>query len=100
MTERELLEAIFKEVKEQRDELKEQREELKGQSEELKGQREQLREQREDLKGQRVDIKRLENKLDAQNDILRSFKFDIDYIVEKQAKQELKVNRLSKQFEA
>ncbi|WHX98531.1 hypothetical protein [Neobacillus sp. DY30] len=52
-----------------------------------------------ELKEVRNDIDRLEKKLEVQNDILRTFKYDIDFITEKQAKQELKLNRISKQLE-
>ena len=58
MTDRELLEGIFSEIKEVRN-----------------------------------DIDRLEKNLEIQNDNLRTFKYDIDFITEKQAKQELKLNK-------
>jgi hypothetical protein len=62
--------------------------------------------------GQRLDSveKRLESieeeqkgtnrKLKAQNDILQSFKYDTDLLIEKNAKLEFKVNNIEKRFEA
>lgn len=42
-----------------------------------------------ELKEVRNDIDRLERKIEGQNDILRTFKYDFDFITEKQTKQEL-----------
>lgn len=53
-----------------------------------------------ELKEVRKDIERVEKKVEVQNEILRTFKYDIDFISEKQGKQDLKLNRISKQFEA
>jgi hypothetical protein len=46
-----------------------------------------------EIKEVRNDIDRLEKNLEIQNDNLRTFKYDIDFITEKQAKQELKLNK-------
>ncbi|MFD0824310.1 hypothetical protein ACT8ZR_01360 [Neobacillus sp. M.A.Huq-85] len=78
MTDRELLEAIFSE-------LKEVRKDVDGLDQELK-------EVKRDIVG-------LDKRLEVQNEILRTFKYDIDFINEKQAKQDLKINRISKQLE-
>jgi DNA repair ATPase RecN len=48
--------------------------------------------------GERLD--RIDKKLKSQNDILQSFKFDTDLLIEKNAKLEFKVNSLEKRFEA
>lgn len=71
MTDRELLEGIFLELKEVR----------------------------KDIDGLGTDIDRLDKKVEVQNEILMTFKYDIDFINEKQAKKDLKINRISKQLE-
>lgn len=48
--------------------------------------------------GERLD--RIDKKLKSQNDILQSFKFDTDLLIEKNAKLEFKVNSIEKRFEA
>ncbi|MFJ5715634.1 hypothetical protein [Neobacillus sp. NPDC093127] len=75
MTDRELLEGIFSELKEVRSDLDRLEKEV------------------------RKDIDRLDKKIEVQTEILRTFKYDIDFISEKQAKQDLKINRISKQLE-
>ncbi|EKN69700.1 hypothetical protein BABA_09756 [Neobacillus bataviensis LMG 21833] len=89
MTDRELLEGIFSELKEVRKDTDSLYSELK--------------EVRKDLdrieKEVRKDIEGLDKKVEVQTEILMTFKYDIDFINEKQAKQDLKINRISKQLE-
>jgi phenylalanyl-tRNA synthetase alpha subunit len=47
-----------------------------------------------------VKIDRVEKTVNSHTDILNSFKFDIDFLAEKQAKTELKVNRIEKILES
>jgi hypothetical protein len=66
-----------------------------------------LKEVRESSKEVVNELKQLNEKLDrieitvnSHTEILDSFKFDVDFLAEKQAKIEMKVNRLEKMMES
>lgn len=81
-----LLQQILQGINEMKEEQKKQGERLDRIEQEQKAQ------------GQRMD--RVDSKLKAQNDILQSFKYDTDLLIEKNAKLEFKVNNIEKRFEA
>ncbi|WHY84544.1 hypothetical protein QNH39_18005 [Neobacillus novalis] len=99
MTDRELLEGIFLELKEVRKDIAGLRTDVNGLRTDVDGLRTDVDELRTDMDGLRTDIDRLDKKVEVQNEILMTFKYDIDFISEKQAKQDLKINRISKQLE-
>ncbi|MGD6830784.1 hypothetical protein ACQCT5_01385 [Sutcliffiella halmapala] len=110
MTDHELLHAIFREVKEQRQEMKEIRtivdehtnilyehsKTLNKHSQILDSHSLILSEHSNKLDDHTHSLTRLEKKLDAQTDIVNSFKIHIDYLVQKQAKQDMELNRINK----
>lgn len=110
MNEHELLHAIFQEVKEQRQEIKEIRTIVDEHTNILKEHSKTLNKHTQMLDSHALilsehsnkldehthSLARLEKKLDAQTDIVNSFKIDIDYLVQKQAKQDMELNRINK----
>ncbi len=54
-----------------------------------------------DIKEQQSkDMQKIDTRLKAMNERLDSFKFDTDYIVKKQAQQEMEINRINKRLES
>ncbi|RDU35685.1 hypothetical protein DRW41_16195 [Neobacillus piezotolerans] len=41
-------------------------------------------------------VSRIEKTVNSHTDILNSFKFDVDFLVKKQAKNEMRINRIEK----
>jgi hypothetical protein len=53
-----------------------------------------------ELKGLNEKVDRIEKTVNSHTEILNSFKFDVDFLAEKQTKIEMKVNRLEKVLES
>ncbi|WP_221568719.1 hypothetical protein [Alkalihalobacillus sp. TS-13] len=68
--------------------------ELKGEVSTLKGEITDSKEQ------QAQDMQKIDTRLKAMNERLDSFKFDTDFIVQKQAQQEMELNRINKRLES
>jgi predicted nuclease with TOPRIM domain len=66
----------------------------------LKEVRESSKEVVNELKQLNEKLDRIEKTVNSHTEILNSFKFDVDFLAEKQTKIEMKVNRLEKMMES
>ena len=66
----------------------------------LKEVKESNKEGMNELKQLDEKIDRIESTVKSHTEILNSFKFDVDFLAEKQTKVEMKVNRLEKMMES
>lgn len=103
MDQSEMFQLILKEVKESNKEITESIKDVKESNKEIKESNKEIKESIKEIKNElnhlNEKIDRIDITVNSHTEILNSFKFDVDFLAEKQTKIEMKVNRLEKMME-
>lgn len=104
MEQSEMFQIILKEVRASNKEITESNKEVKESIKEVKDSNKELKESIKEIKNEldhlNKKVDRIEITVNSHTEILNSFKFDVDFLAEKQTKTEMKVNRLEKMMES
>ena len=88
-----------KDISDLKQDINGMKQEINGIKQEMNGMKQEMTGMKKEMTELNKKVDRIEKTVNSHTEILNSFKFDVDYIAEKQMKTDMKVNRIEKMLE-